>query len=95
MHRNGNSAENDKNSCEFGLKSGVFEIPGDISSQFITGLIFALSCLSGDSTIEIIPPVESRPYIDLTIMAFKEFNVARSVSSETDLLSHIRYNCLR
>ena len=55
------------------LKSGNYKIRGDISSQFITGLIFALVYLGGDSSIEIIPPFESRSYINLTVSALKSF----------------------
>ena len=55
------------------LESGKYEISGSISSQFITGLIFALVFLGGDSSIRIIPPFESRSYIDLTISALKSF----------------------
>lgn len=56
-----------------GLKSGSYKVCGNISSQFITGLIFALVYLGGDSSIEILPPFESRPYIDLTISALSSF----------------------
>lgn len=55
------------------LKSGAYKIRGDISSQFITGLIFALVYLGEDSSIEIIPPFESRSYINLTISALQSF----------------------
>jgi len=55
------------------LKNGNYRIRGDISSQFITGLIFALVYLGDNSRIEIIPPFESRSYIDLTISALKSF----------------------
>ncbi len=55
------------------LKSGKYEIKGDISSQFITGLIFALLYVGGESSICIIPPFESRSYINLTISALKSF----------------------
>lgn len=55
------------------LESGAYKIRGDVSSQFITGLIFALIYLNQDSSIEIIPPFESRSYIDLTISALKSF----------------------
>ncbi len=55
------------------LESGKYEISGNISSQFITGLIFALVFLGEDSSIKIIPPFESRSYIDLTISALKSF----------------------
>lgn len=55
------------------LKSGNYKVRGDISSQFITGLIFALVYLGEDASIEIIPPFESRSYIDLTISALRSF----------------------
>lgn len=55
------------------LKSGHYELRGDISSQFITGLIFALIYLEEDASIEIIPPFESRSYVDLTVSALQSF----------------------
>ena len=55
------------------LCSGDYRIRGDISSQFITGLIFALVYLGRDSSIEIIPPFESRSYVDLTLSALASF----------------------
>lgn len=61
--------------CSGQLKSGTYQIPGDISSQFITGLLFALPLLSGDSVISLSTPLESAPYIDLTIEVLKTFGV--------------------
>ncbi len=55
------------------LDAGSYKIRGDISSQFITGLILALMHLRKDSSIEIIPPFESRSYIDLTLSALRSF----------------------
>ena len=57
------------------LKSGEYRVAGDISSQFISGLLFALPLLDGDSRINIIPPIESRSYINLTISALSEFGI--------------------
>lgn len=57
------------------LKSGEYKVKGNISSQFISGLLFALPLLKGDSTISIIPPIESRPYINLTVSALEKFGV--------------------
>lgn len=48
------------------LSPGNFLIDGNISSQFISGLMFKLPLLEGDSKISIKPPIESRPYIKLT-----------------------------
>ena len=50
-----------------GLKSGEFTVRGDISSQFITGLLYALPLLDGDSVIHISTEMESKGYIDFTI----------------------------
>ncbi len=57
------------------LKNDNFRIKGNISSQFITGLLYALPLLAEDSTITLIPPVESLSYINLTIQALKTFGV--------------------
>lgn len=64
------------------LKSGCYKVRGDISSQFITGLIFALVYLGKDSSIEILPPFESRSYIDLTISALSAFGADVSFVNE-------------
>lgn len=55
------------------LESGHYKVRGDISSQFVTGLVFALVYLGQTSTIEIIPPFESKSYIDLTLCALNAF----------------------
>lgn len=55
------------------LTEGSYRIRGDISSQFITGLILALVYLGKESSIEILPPFESRSYIDLTLSALASF----------------------
>lgn len=55
------------------LQSGKYTVRGDISSQFITGLMFALSLTDGESIINITEKIESGSYIDLTVSALKEF----------------------
>ena len=57
------------------LKAGAFELPGNISSQFITGLLLALPLLKGDSSIHILPPLESEGYVRLTLQAMEAFLV--------------------
>ncbi len=57
------------------IKPDIFEIKGNISSQFITGLMFALPLLSNDSEIKIIPPFESKPYVDMTADILKKFGI--------------------
>lgn len=58
------------------LKAGEFRLKGNISSQFISGLLFALPLLDGDSKIVITTELESRPYIDLTLEALEKFGVS-------------------
>lgn len=57
------------------LKAGEFKMEGNISSQFITGLLFTLPLLDGDSKIVITTEMESKGYIDLTLRAIKDFGV--------------------
>lgn len=64
------------------LKSGQYKIRGDISSQFVTGLIFALLYLGDDSSIEILPPFESRSYVNLTLSALKSFGADVAFTDE-------------
>lgn len=57
------------------LKSGVYEVDGNVSSQFITGLMFALPLAEGDSEIKINPPFESKSYVDITLGILKGFGI--------------------
>ena len=57
------------------LKAGTFEVEGNVSSQFITGLLFTLPLLNEDSKIIIITEMESKGYIDLTLRAMSDFGV--------------------
>ena len=49
------------------LHAGIYEVSGNISSQFISGLLFALALCEGDSEIRVQPPLESSSYIALTM----------------------------
>jgi 3-phosphoshikimate 1-carboxyvinyltransferase len=57
------------------LKSGDYALAGNISSQFVSGLLFALPLLDGDSRIRLTTGIESRAYIDLTLSMQKKFGV--------------------
>ncbi len=57
------------------LSGGEFVLQGDISSQFVSGLLFALPLLEEDSEIKLIPPVESKPYIDMTVEVLRRFGI--------------------
>lgn len=58
------------------LSGGTYEIEGNVSSQFITGLLFALPLLDGDSEIVLTSHLESRPYVDITIDTLRRFGVS-------------------
>ena len=57
------------------LQPGNHELPGNISSQYITGMLYALSLLDGESALEITGELESAGYIDLTLQAMSAFGV--------------------
>lgn len=57
------------------LRSGEFKLPGNISSQFVSGLLFALPLLEGNSEIIITTPLESQSYIDLTLSALAKYGI--------------------
>ncbi|MCY1713871.1 3-phosphoshikimate 1-carboxyvinyltransferase [Caproiciproducens galactitolivorans] len=57
------------------LTPGKFVLPGNISSQFITGLLFALPLLNGDSEIRLSTPLESAGYADMTVDILNDFGI--------------------
>ena len=57
------------------LTPGLYQLPGDVSSQFFTGLLFALSCLDGESVLESVTPLQSAPYVSMTIDALSRAGV--------------------
>ena len=58
------------------LTPGVYHLPGNVSSQFVTGLLYALPLLPGDSTIEITTPLESSGYVDMTLNMLEKFGIS-------------------
>ncbi len=67
------------------LKSGIFTMDGNISSQFITGLLLTLPMLDEDSRIVLRPPVESRSYIDMTMEALRLFGAEAQWDGENEI----------
>ena len=59
--------------CTGRLRAGAYYIDGGVSSQFITGLLFALALLPGESQLQVTGSVESKPYIEMTQQALKLF----------------------
>ena len=57
------------------LENGSYEVSGDVSSQYITGLLLALPTLDGDSAILLKTPLQSKPYVDMTIKVMSDYGV--------------------
>jgi len=57
------------------LTPGKYRLPGNVSSQFVTGLLYALPLLNGDSEIILTTPLESRGYVDMTLDALGLFGI--------------------
>lgn len=57
------------------LKAGVHRLAGDVSSQFVSGLLFALPLVAGDSEINLTTPLQSRGYVDMTLDVIREYGV--------------------
>lgn len=64
--------------CRGKLESGTYRLRGDISSQFISGLLFALPLCSGDSTLTLEGEIQSAPYIEMTMDAIRQFGIELS-----------------
>ena len=77
--------EGDKLYLRGPLQPGLYQIPGDVSSQFVSGLLFALPLLEAGSVISLIPPVASRPYIEMTRQVQKLFGVESVWTDENTL----------
>lgn len=57
------------------LSPGTYTLPGNVSSQFLSGLLFALPLLPGDSEIELTAPLESKAYVEMTVEVMEKFGV--------------------
>ncbi len=73
-----------------GLSSGEYKVQGNVSSQFISGLLFLLPLLNGDSVLVVTGDFESASYIDLTLQVLNNFGVEIKRENNT---FYIRGNC--
>ena len=64
------------------LAPGEYALPGDVSSQFVTGLLYALPLLSGDSHIILTSALESRNYVDMTVDVMAHFGVSAKETAD-------------
>ncbi|HPE16904.1 MAG TPA: 3-phosphoshikimate 1-carboxyvinyltransferase [Oscillospiraceae bacterium] len=64
------------------LTAGEFRLPGDVSSQYVTGLLLALPLLSGDSRIHLTTPLSSKAYVEMTLAVLRRFGVRAEKSGD-------------
>ncbi|MBQ7883150.1 MAG: 3-phosphoshikimate 1-carboxyvinyltransferase [Phascolarctobacterium sp.] len=69
------------------LQAGLYQLPGNVSSQYVSGLLFALPLLDGDSVIEITSELESAAYVDMTLSCLAKYGI--EIMNEND--AHRRY----
>ena len=69
--------------CTGRLQPGRYSIDGSISSQFVSGLLFAQALMAGESSLTITGPLESRPYVEMTKQALAIFDAPRFRSPGT------------
>lgn len=72
---------------EGSISAGRYELPGNVSSQYVSGLLLAAPLLRSPMEVVVSEPVESRPYIDLTIEVLERFGVEVSCSRGTNTAS--------
>ena len=73
------------------LEPGAYVLPGNVSSQYISGLLFALPLLDGVSTLTVTGKVESAPYIAMTLDALKQFGVRPKIEANVYTIPHMPY----
>lgn len=73
------------------LQPGAYTLPGNVSSQYISGLLFALPLLAGESTLTVTGTVESAPYIAMTLAALAQFGISVECSGQTYRIRPGRY----
>ena len=73
------------------LAPGRFVLPGDVSSQYVSGLLLAAPLLDGPVEVWVRKPVASRPYISLTIRALEQFGI--TVANDNIVHNSVSYEC--
>ena len=69
------------------LTCGEYSIPGNVSSQFVTGLLFAFSRITGESTIKVVGKLESAPYVDMTLAVLSAFGISVQREGNTFIIN--------
>ncbi len=81
----------ENNSISGGLIGGEYKVAGNVSSQYITGLLFALPLLGQKSSIKLTTPLESAGYVDMTIDMQKKFGVKNTFSEGVYSIHNAKY----
>lgn len=71
------------------LRPGLFRLPGNVSSQFVSGILLALPLLEEDSTIEILGELQSAHYVDMTVAVMRDFGIEVEVQSGPGISYHV------
>lgn len=77
--------------CEGKLTPGDYTLPGNVSSQYISGLLLALPLLNGPSTLTVTGKVESEPYIHMTLAAMEKFGISVKKEENVYFIPSCRY----
>lgn len=80
--------------CNGRLTSGHYTISGGVSSQYITGLLFAMSLMAGTSTLDVTGKLESKPYVDMTQQVLSMFGVRTDNFSITGCRPLVSPGCI-
>lgn len=78
--------------CSGQLTPGAYTLPGDVSSQYISGLLFALPLLDGPSTLTVTGTLESAAYVEMTLNALRQFGVDITVTEQVFHIPACRYH---
>lgn len=87
-----NSKSNEICTIKGTLSPGKYTLPGNISSQFVTGLLFALPLLNKRSIIKLTTPLESSGYVDMTLDVLRDFQIKIDVLTSSDGLTTYKIN---
>lgn len=77
------------------LTPGRYQLPGDVSSQFFTGLLFALPLLDGESVLESVTPLQSAPYVRMTLDALSRAGIRVDVDANRFIVRPQLYRAFR
>ena len=75
------------------IRSGCYRLNGQVSSQFASSLLCALAMTKGDSTLSVLQPILSRPYLDMTVQMLQGFGYAVHPQSHSDGMHYSVSGC--